>query len=254
MPGVEFDDDRVLVVGGSAAAGDDATPADGVRVDLITQLPRRFAVVVLDPALATMPRERRRAALHQAVQHLEPGGSLSIDDDAAAVFEPDCHELGLEPGGRADGTVTWRRTRRTTVHDLVFEARRTIRRVDAHELSAELASARPPFVVDTRTPTDLARTGVIAGSVHVPRTVLEWHLDPANGYRHPAAPGFDGPIVVVCNGGYSSSLAAANLRRIGFTDVADLIGGIHAWQVAGLPLSPPDHTHLDVSIASVIET
>lgn len=101
-------------------------------------------------------------------------------------------------------------------------------------------------MIDSRTPTDRARFGVIGGSIHIPRTVLEWHLDPTNGYVHPAIDSFARPIVVVCNSGYSSSLAAANLVRIGFTDVADLIGGHAAWREAGLPVIAADHSHLDM--------
>ncbi len=82
--------------------------------------------------------------------------------------------------------------------------------------------------------------------MHVPRTVVEWHLDPANGYRHPAVDSFDQPLVLVCNGGYSSSLAAASLLDLGFTDVADLVGGHRAWVAAGLPVVAPDHSHLDL--------
>ena len=53
-----------------------------------------------------------------------------------------------------------------------------------------------PLVIDTRTHTDRGRAGIIAGSLHVPRTVLEWHLDPSNGYRHPRVQGFDQPLVL----------------------------------------------------------
>lgn len=87
---------------------------------------------------------------------------------------------------------------------------------------------------------------MIAGSIHVPRTVVEWHLDPANGYRHPDVTSFDQSLVLVCNGGYSSSLAAANLLDLGFTDVGDLVGGVRAWINAGLDVAEPDHSHLDL--------
>lgn len=242
--------ERVLVV---AQPGTDPTVGQSGYevVDLSTQLPHRFAFAVLDRSVADAPAEVRRAALHQALQHLVPGGRVAVPADAADHFAALCGEAGLTVD-RADvpqRLAVWRRPTRTTVHDLVFEARQTIGRVEALALAEAMAGDRPPFVVDTRTPTDRQRTGAIAGSAHVPRTVLEWHLDPANGYRHPAAPGFDEPIVVVCNGGYSSSLAAASLVRIGFTDVADLVGGIDAWRAAGLPLVVPDHSHLDLSIA-----
>lgn len=55
------------------------------------------------------------------------------------------------------------------------------------------------------------KPGRSGGKEHVPRTVLEWHLDPANGYRHPAVTSLDQPLVLVCNRGYSSSLAAGHL-------------------------------------------
>lgn len=114
------------------------------------------------------------------------------------------------------------------------------------ELAARLASADPPVVVDTRSQTDRERFGVIAGSVHIPRTVLEWHLDPANGYRHPSVTALGRSMVIVCNRGYSSSLGAASLVRLGFTDVSDLIGGMFAWIAEGHAVVVADHDHLDL--------
>lgn len=205
----------------------------------------RFERAEIAADVAELPPERRRAVFHYAVQHLLPGALLV--HAASPELDALAQDFDLEP---VDARV-WRRTVRTTIHDLVHEARASIRRVGPVELAERLASGgatggRPPLVIDTRTPTDRVRFGVIAGSIHAPRTVLEWHLDPANGYRHPLKPAFDDPIVVVCNGGYSSSLAAANLARLGFTDVADLVGGVHAWRAAGLPVVAPDHSHLDL--------
>lgn len=209
------------------------------------QLERRFPVVAVT---ADGPPEHRRAVLHCAVQHAEPGAFVVLwwaDDGAALV-----HDFDLAPVERLDvdgGVIAvHRRTDRFTVHDLVFEARSAIRRVDPPGLAAALASAAPPLVLDTRTHTDRVRFGVIPGAIHVPRTVLEWHVDPANGHRHPLVRSYDQPMVVVCNGGYSSSLAAHALQRLGFSEIADLIGGHHAWVAAGLPVVPPDHSHLDL--------
>jgi rhodanese-related sulfurtransferase len=146
----------------------------------------------------------------------------------------------------AIGDVVLQRTARFTVHDMLFEARRMIERIDPSELARRCDEPNPPTVVDTRTHVDRRRHGVIPGAIHVPRTVLEWHLDPANGYQHPSVTSFAQPLVVVCNGGYSSSLAAASLMRIGYGAVADLIGGHHAWCSAGFGVDPPDHSHLDL--------
>jgi rhodanese-related sulfurtransferase len=218
------------------------------------QLDTRFDLVWL-----TVPQPRvgssadPRALVHAAVQHMVPGGVLIIEPDPRGAddvaFSALCAEFDLidDSANAIDHTLlSFRRTERFTVHDLVFEARSTIRRVSTTELRCRLESTDPPVVIDTRTQTDRRRFGVIDGSIHAPRTVLEWHVDPSNGYRHPAMRSFDQPIVVICNGGYSSSLAAANLVRLGFTDVADLIGGVHAWRAAGLPVATPDHSHLDL--------
>ena len=75
------------------------------------------------------------------------------------------------------------------------------------------------------------------GSLHLPRTVLEWRADPTSEWRNPHVGGFERRIVVLCDHGYSSSLAAAALVELGFRDVADVVGGFEAWVVAGLPVS-----------------
>jgi rhodanese-related sulfurtransferase len=229
--------------------------ADVSRDRLVAlQLDTRFDLVWLTVA---QPREGSiadpRALVHAAVQHMLPGGVLIIEPDPHAAdgvsFPALCAEFDLidDSANAIDHTLlSFRRTERFTVHDLLFEARSTIRRVSTTELQRRLESTDPPLIVDTRTQTDRRRFGVIDGSIHAPRTVLEWHVDPSNGYRHPAMRSLDQPIVVICNGGYSSSLAAANLVRLGFTDVADLIGGVHAWRAAGLPVATPDHSHLDL--------
>lgn len=207
-----------------------------------------FAVAFLDECVSGLPAERQRAAVHQAVHHLDRGGVLGLSRLLDVLLGETFAELGMtrETHQLAEDIVIYRRASRTTVHDLLWEARATIRRVTASALAAECAGPSGPLVVDTRSHTDRCRMGVIAGSIHVPRTVLEWHLDPANGYHHPAVTGLDQPLVIVCNGGYSSSLAAANLVRLGFTHVRDLIGGVRSWISHGYPVAPPDHAHLDL--------
>lgn len=230
------------------------------------QLDRRFDVVAMPGNVMLFCRvEDRRAVVHSCAQHLLPGGRIVAGfslrrgrhDLTLDQWDELCRDCDLDlverwatwdrqPFEDGDYVVTvHRRTERFNVHDLLFEARAAIRWVHAEDLAASLRTHTPPTVLDTRTHTDRLRFGVIEGSVHAPRTVLEWHLDPANGYRHQAIRAFDQALVVVCNGGYSSSLAAASLTRIGFTDVADLVGGMAAWRAAGLPVVAPDHSHLD---------
>lgn len=94
--------------------------------------------------------------------------------------------------------------------------------------------------VDTRPEAQRADFGVIPGAVAIERNHLEWRLDPTSAHRHPAAIDHDGPIVVLCQEGYASSLAVAALVDIGMADVHDLGGGFAAWSAAGLPTAPAD--------------
>ncbi len=94
------------------------------------------------------------------------------------------------------------------------------------------------LVIDTRCVEQRRETGVIPGSVHVPLSVLFWRLDASSGHADAglADPGRE--IILVCAHGYSTSLAAATLRDLGFGRAGDLIGGFEAWRDAGLPVEP----------------
>lgn len=240
----------------AAAAGVDAGAATHVSAAEAggLQLNHRFGIVVVRTH-ATDDATHHRNIIHCAVQHLERDGHLVVVHDPHAAplcdgFRPDDLQAVGEHAIGPSRMSVFRRGQRTTVHDLLYEARAIINRIDAGKLHERMHCSDPPLVLDTRTHTDRARFGVIPGAVHVPRTVVEWHLDPANGYLHPAMTSFDQSIVIVCNGGYSSSLAAANLARIGFTNVADLIGGHAAWCAAGFPVHQPDHSHLSMPVCT----
>jgi rhodanese-related sulfurtransferase len=66
--------------------------------------------------------------------------------------------------------------------------------------------------------------------------VLEWRLDPESGHRHPQAPGLEDAVIVMCDAGYASSLAAATLQQLGFVRATDLVDGFQGWRAAGLPV------------------
>jgi rhodanese-related sulfurtransferase len=123
---------------------------------------------------------------------------------------------------------------RSTIDDLLAAARDRIDRLVPE--AAYRAMADGALLVDTRCGDDRRAAGTIPGSVHVPLSVLFWRLDPSSGYDDPALSDLARPVVLICAHGYSSSVAAATLRDLGFSSVADVIGGFEAWLAAGLPV------------------
>ena len=92
------------------------------------------------------------------------------------------------------------------------------------------------LLVDVRSDSDRARDGVVPGSLHVPRTVLEWRFEPGGAWRNPHVCGPEGRVIVLCDHGYSSVFAAAMLADLGYRRAADVVGGFVAWREAGLPV------------------
>jgi rhodanese-related sulfurtransferase len=89
------------------------------------------------------------------------------------------------------------------------------------------------LLIDTRTPWQRQVQGELPGALVIDRTVLEWRLDPTSEVRIPeASAGMR--VIIACRQGYSSSLAARSLRELG-VDATDVIGGVEAWLLAGLP-------------------
>ena len=122
------------------------------------------------------------------------------------------------------------------VSALLGEARARITRYSPQE--AADAMRRGAILVDLR-PTEYRwRFGEVPGAIAVSRHVLEWRLDVTSGYRlKELRPGDTGQeIVLMCNEGYTSSLAAYQvMNQLGLTRVVDVTGGFTAWQAAGLP-------------------
>jgi hydroxyacylglutathione hydrolase len=100
---------------------------------------------------------------------------------------------------------------------------RTVR-LTAASLAEQLGSAKPPLVVDVRTPEE-CEARRIEGAVNVPLSRLVESLPELPRERS---------IIVCCTTGYRSSIAASLLSRSGFTRVADLVGGLAAWESSGL--------------------
>lgn len=131
---------------------------------------------------------------------------------------------------------------RKTVEELLASARAKIERLSPAEAAeaTEAGDAGEAVLVDIRSELQRSRDGVIPGALHHPRNVLEWRMDPSSGFSDPAVGGLDRRVVLVCDEGYASSLAAATLREIGYRRAADLEGGFQAWRAAGLPVERED--------------
>ncbi|MFE6482304.1 rhodanese-like domain-containing protein [Streptomyces sp. NPDC057757] len=121
------------------------------------------------------------------------------------------------------------------IDELLDKVREGLDRVEAEEAYAA-DRAGDALLVDIRYAALRERDGLIPGALVVERNELEWRLDPQGSHRAPEATSHDLRVVVVCNEGYASSLAAVSLRQLGLHRATDLIGGFQAWKAAGLPV------------------
>lgn len=122
-----------------------------------------------------------------------------------------------------------------SVEEFLNQARAEISRVEPAE--ADALRRDGALLVDIRPWRNRRAEGEIPGSIAIERIVLEWRLDPHGTHRLSGITE-DTPVIVLCNEGYASSLAARDLKRIGLRNVADLAGGFRAWAAAGLPVRP----------------
>jgi rhodanese-related sulfurtransferase len=122
------------------------------------------------------------------------------------------------------------------IDELLEQVRAGLDRVEA-AAAHEAARTGDALLVDIRYAALRERDGLIPGALVVERNELEWRLDPRGSHRAPEATSHDLRVVVVCNEGYASSLAAVSLRQLGLHRATDLVGGFQAWRTAGLPVN-----------------
>ncbi|MEW1656255.1 MULTISPECIES: rhodanese-like domain-containing protein [unclassified Streptomyces] len=122
----------------------------------------------------------------------------------------------------------------SAVDELLARARSRLTRVDPARAAALQEAGG--LLVDIRYALLRERDGTIPGALVVERNELEWRLDPTGAHRAPEATHHALPVVVICNEGYASSLAAVSLHDLGLHRATDLIGGFQAWRAAGLPV------------------
>ena len=124
----------------------------------------------------------------------------------------------------------------TSVEQLLAAARARLRRMAPAEAHAAMDDGA--LLVDIRSDGQRAADGEIPGARIVQRNALEWRLDPGCAHRDPELCRRGARIVLLCDEGYQSSLAAATLLSFG-VDATDVIGGFRAWRAAGLPVATP---------------
>ncbi|MGR8931076.1 MAG: rhodanese-like domain-containing protein [Gammaproteobacteria bacterium] len=115
-----------------------------------------------------------------------------------------------------------------TAQDLVATAKQQIKEIDTVTAQGQLGSS---LILDVREPAEFA-SGHLPGALNIPRGVLEFKIG--------AHPDFQGkqqaPIVVYCQTGGRSALAAHVMNQLGYSGAVSMAGGFQAWTEAGLPL------------------
>jgi rhodanese-related sulfurtransferase len=126
-----------------------------------------------------------------------------------------------------------------TVEQLLQEARALLPYRCSPEETLH-AMARGALVIDIRGDEQQRRDGLIPRAMVIRRNVLEWRCDPASPWRDELITSHRQRIVVFCNEGYQSTLAAANLQKLGLKNATDMAGGFCHWKESGLPVTPYD--------------
>ena len=117
---------------------------------------------------------------------------------------------------------------RSSIDGVLEQSRRTLDRVEPEQLADEMAAGA--LVVDIRPVENRDSEGALPGALVVDRNVLEWRLDPTSPDRIAEADDPERRVILVCNEGYASSLAAETLRKVGVRRATDLVGGYRAWR------------------------
>ena len=139
------------------------------------------------------------------------------------------HALGLSAAQRPEGGE------RRSLSRLVDEAAEQITRLAAPDAFA--ACATDGVIIDIRSQDARELHGVIPGSLHIPRTVLEWRIAIDSPWRNRHLDGLGQRLILICDHGYSSILAASTLVQLGFYRAGDVIGGFESWNEHGLPVA-----------------
>jgi rhodanese-related sulfurtransferase len=125
---------------------------------------------------------------------------------------------------------------RKTIDELLAQAREGLVRVEPRE--ARDAISGGALLLDIRSESQRAADGIVPDTIWFARNVLEWRCDPSCEAYDDRVGDLERHVIVMCDEGYQSSLAAATLQQLGFARATDLAGGFQAWRAAGLPVAP----------------
>jgi rhodanese-related sulfurtransferase len=221
---------RVLRVGEGASFG------PGYAHNVIReQSGPALSIHAYSPALHTMTYFRPTALGLAAVETRVVDGPDDLRASTTPLREP--ATTGEAPTGRPDyaGAREVPRPERG-IATLLDAARARLDRLGPLEAAAAVAEGA--VLVDTRPLAQRLADGEVPGAVVIERNVLEWRLEPSSDARLPWATSPELRVIVMCDEGYASSLAAASLRDLGLRHATDLEGGFQAWRAAGLPVRP----------------
>lgn len=124
--------------------------------------------------------------------------------------------------------------KRRTLAELLAAAEVQISRFSPAETRRAMENGA--LLIDIRQDSNRSRDGIVPGSLHIPRTVLEWRTAPDSEFRNPHVGDLDREVILICDHGCSTILAAAVLTELGYRRAGDVIGGFADWRDAGLPV------------------
>jgi rhodanese-related sulfurtransferase len=124
---------------------------------------------------------------------------------------------------------------RQTIDDLLARARARLVRLGPHDAVEAIGGGA--LLLDIRSESQRAADGIVPDALWLARNVLEWRCDPSCEAYDDRVGGLERQVIVMCDEGYQSSLAAATLQELGFARATDLDGGFRAWRAAGLPVA-----------------
>jgi rhodanese-related sulfurtransferase len=126
------------------------------------------------------------------------------------------------------------------IYQILADTRSKLQRITPAQALAEIQDLNAPapvVLVDIRPESQRKEEGHVEGVLVIERNVLEWRFDPRSDARLAIADRYDLRIIIFCQEGYTSSLAAGSLHEIGLLNTTDIVGGFAAWKEAGLPLT-----------------